>query len=120
LAPRKGFNRSKSENRKDNKAHSNSENKIVVSESEIQLRKSIVAQRYTSPLKGKVAHKDSTSNHNHKKFEFDIPENHNSKGPHTYSNPNSTSISSPASTLVSPINYKSLLFRPWLLIGWMP
>jgi hypothetical protein len=74
------------------------------SEPERQLRKSIVAQRYTSPLKGKVAHKEPTSNHNHKQLEFDSPENHNSKGAQTYSTPDFTSVSSPASTPVSPIN----------------
>jgi hypothetical protein len=102
--PRKGFNRSKSENNKSKKAHSNPENNTVVSEPERKLRKSIVAQRYTSPLKGKVAHKENTSNHNHKQLEFDSPENHNSKGAQTSSTPDSTSASSPASTPVSPIN----------------
>jgi hypothetical protein len=70
----------------------------------MKLRKSIVSQRYTSPLKGKATHKEPMSNHNHKQLEFDIPENHNSKGAQTYSNPDSTSVSSPTSTPVSPIN----------------
>jgi hypothetical protein len=79
-------------------------NNTVVSEPKIQLRKSIVAQRYTSPLKGKVAHKEPMSNHNHKKIEFDSLENHNSKGAQTSSTPNSTSVSILESTPVSPIN----------------
>jgi hypothetical protein len=102
--PIKGFNRSKSENTNERKAHSNPENNIVVSEPERKLRKSIVAHRYTSPLKGKVAHKEPMSDHNHKKLEFDIPEIHNSKGAQTSSTPDSTSVSSLASTPVSPIN----------------
>jgi hypothetical protein len=40
----------------------------------------------------------------HKQLEFDSPENHNSKGAQTSSTLDSTSVSSPASTPVSPIN----------------
>jgi hypothetical protein len=104
LAPRKGFNRSKSENSKAKKVDSNPENNTVGSELERKLRKSTVAQRYTSPLKGKAAHQENTSNHHHKQLEFASPENHNSKGAHTSPTPDSTSTSSPASTPVSPIN----------------
>jgi hypothetical protein len=76
----------------------------VVSEPERKLRKSIVAQRYTSPLKGKAFPKESTSLHHHEKLEFAIHENHNSEEPQTYSTPKSTSSSSPVSTPVAPIN----------------
>jgi hypothetical protein len=104
LAPRKGLKRSKSEHIKATKAHPNPEKDTVVSEPERKLRKSTVAQRYTSPLKGKVVPKESTSLHHHKQLEFASPENHNSKEPQTYSTPDSTSSSSPASTPVAPIN----------------
>jgi hypothetical protein len=70
----------------------------------MHLRKSTLAQRYTSPLKGKDAHKESTFNHNQKKFEFSIPENYNSKEAQTYPTLDSTSSSSPTSAPVSPIN----------------
>jgi hypothetical protein len=104
LAPRKGLNKSKYEHIKATKAHPNPEKDTVVSEPERKLRKSTVAQRYTSPLKGKVVPKESTSLHHHKQLEFASPENHNSKEPQTYSTPDSTSSSSPTSTPVAPIN----------------
>jgi len=102
--PRKGFNRSKSENIKAKKADCNPENNTVGSELEMQLRKSIVPQRYPSPIKGKAAHQENTSNHHHRQLEFASPENHNSNGSQTSPTPDSTSTSSPASTPVSPIN----------------
>jgi hypothetical protein len=104
MVPRKGFNRSKSENSKDKKVDYNPENNIVGSELERQLRKSTVAHRYTFPLKGKVAHQENTSNHHHEQLEFAILENHNSNGAQTSPTPDSTSSSSLASTPVSPIN----------------
>jgi hypothetical protein len=104
LAPRKGLKRSKYEHIKATKAHPNPEKDTVVSEPERQLRKSTLAQRYTSSLKGKVAPKESTFVHFHKQLEFASPENHNSKEPQTPSTPASTSSSSPASTPVAPIN----------------
>jgi hypothetical protein len=104
LAPKKGFNRSKSENSKAKMDHPDPMNNTVASEPERKLRKSTLAQTYTSPLKGKTAHKEPTSNHNHKQFEFASLENHNSKEAHISPTPDSTSSSCPASTPVSPIN----------------
>ena len=102
--PRKGFNRSKSENRKSKKADCNPENNTLGSEIERKLRKSTVSQRYTFPLKGKVSHQENTSNHHHEQLEFASPKNHLSKGAQTSPTPDSTLSSSPSSTLVSPIN----------------
>jgi hypothetical protein len=104
LAPRKGFNKSIFEHSKATKDHTNPEKDTVVYEPERKLRKSIVAQRYTSPLKGKVAHQENKSNHHHKQLEFSIPGNHNSKEAQTYPTLDSTSSTSPTSTPVSPIN----------------
>jgi hypothetical protein len=104
LAPTKGFNKSKFEHSKATKAHHNPKNDTVVSDPERKLWKSTVAQRYPSPLKGKVVHKESTSLHYHKIIEFSSPENHYSKEYHTSSTPDSTSSSSPTSTSITPIN----------------
>jgi hypothetical protein len=53
LAPRKGFNGSKSENSKAKKDDFNPKKNTVGSELERKLRKYIVTQRYTSPPQGK-------------------------------------------------------------------
>jgi hypothetical protein len=104
MAPRKGLKRSKYEHIKATRAPPNLEKGIVVFETERKLRKSTLSHRYTSPLKGKSAPQEYTFLHNHKKLEFSIPENHDSKEPQKPSNPTSTSSSSPASTPVAPIN----------------
>jgi hypothetical protein len=100
----KGLERSKFEHIKATKSHPNPEKDVIVYEPERQLRKSTLAQRYTSPLKGKYAPQESTFLHNHKQLEFSIPENQNSKELKTPSTPTSTSSSSPTSTLIAPIN----------------
>jgi hypothetical protein len=65
VAPRKGVNSSKSENKETKKAHSNPNDNKVVSELERKLRKYTIPQRYISPLKGNAAHQENTSNHHH-------------------------------------------------------
>jgi hypothetical protein len=77
----------------------------------MKLRKSTIAQRYTSPLKGKASHKEPMFNHNHKQFGFTIPENHNSKEAQKSPNPNSTLASNPVSIHVSPINLQILIIQ---------
>jgi hypothetical protein len=102
--PIKGFKGSKIENSKAKKDNYNPKNNTIGLELEIQIIKSIVSQRYTSPLKGKDAHQENTSNHHHEPLEFASPENHNSNGDQKYPTPGSTLASNPASTPVSPIN----------------
>jgi hypothetical protein len=104
IGTQKRTQQSKYEHIKATKAHPNPEKDIVVSEPERKLRKSTIAQRYTSPLKGKVVPKESTYLHHHKNLEFASPENHNSKEHQTSSTPDSTSSSSPTSTPAAPIN----------------
>jgi hypothetical protein len=104
LAPKKGLKKSKSEHTKATKPHPNPENDTIVSDPEIQLRKSTLAQIYTSPLKGKAAPQKSTVLHHHKHLEFTSPKNHSSKEPQTPKNLASTSSSSATYTFISLIN----------------
>jgi hypothetical protein len=111
MEPGKGFNISKYEKSKAKKVDYNPENNTVGPELERKLMKSTIAHRYTSPLKGKDAHQENTSNHHHEKLEFASPENHNSNGAQASPTPDSTSASSPASSPVSPINLNIPIVR---------
>jgi len=81
MAHRKGLKKSKYKNTRATKSHRNPEKDIVVSDPKRQLIKSTLSQRYTSPLKGKVAPHESIVLHHQNHLEFDIPKNHNSKEP---------------------------------------